>query len=187
MTQTSGVALKKSFQVCAAGTLFNPETLECDFPSKVKCGSGPIKSDYVALPSDTHYVRFPVSRPAIGHNLKQGRKFENLEDGPDSVVVRPWTGRPPYFGASHLSRPQKRPTTPSPGRSESKDPVCPRGAFGLLPHPSDCAKFLNCGSGRTFIQSCSAGTYFNPVYSVCDHVYNVPCSHDNGELMHSHN
>ena len=24
-------------QVCAPGTLFNPETLECDFPSKVKC------------------------------------------------------------------------------------------------------------------------------------------------------
>lgn len=44
---------------------------------------------------------------------------------------------------------------------------------GLLPHPSNCTKFLQCAHGGTFIMDCGPGTVFNPAVSVCDWPYNV--------------
>lgn len=46
---------------------------------------------------------------------------------------------------------------------------------GLSPHPTDCAKFLNCWNGHAHVQDCGPGTLFNPKISVCDWPYRVSC------------
>lgn len=63
-------------QPCTPGTHFNPETLECDFPHKVKCYggqlAGPLRADYIEFSS----TREPLSRkysPASAalHNVRE--------------------------------------------------------------------------------------------------------------------
>lgn len=53
---------------------------------------------------------------------------------------------------------------------------CPTGHTGLLPHPRDCAKFLNCASGIMHIQTCGPQTVFNPLMKVCDFPSKVDCT-----------
>ncbi|XP_015191628.1 PREDICTED: uncharacterized protein LOC107074585 isoform X3 [Polistes dominula] len=104
-------------QPCAPGTLFNPETLECDFPYKVTCYGSEISD--------------PI-RYSKAYNLK-------IDEG----------------------------------QEESHKPKCPPHVAGLIPHPTDCTKFLNCANGMAFEMDCGPGTVFNPALSVCDWPYNV--------------
>ncbi|XP_046753306.1 uncharacterized protein LOC124403977 isoform X4 [Diprion similis] len=117
-------------QPCAPGTLFNPETLECDFPTKVQC---------------------------YGSELVDLNNPYNI---PPSATKQP----------SQISEPQREWTVPS---LTNQHPSCPPSFTGLLPHPTDCAKFLQCANGVTFIMDCGPGTVFNPAISVCDWPYNV--------------
>ncbi|KAG5876780.1 hypothetical protein JTB14_038406 [Gonioctena quinquepunctata] len=67
------------------------------------------------------------------------------------------------------------------------EPKCPDDFQGLIKHPSDCKKFLNCANGQTFIQDCAPGTLFNPNLGNCDFPYNVDCqSADVGVADSSH-
>ncbi|XP_024937981.1 uncharacterized protein LOC107265302 isoform X11 [Cephus cinctus] len=50
---------------------------------------------------------------------------------------------------------------------------CPAYHTGLLAHPVDCKKFLQCANGITYVMDCGPGTVFNPTSSVCDWPYNV--------------
>ncbi|XP_043505908.1 uncharacterized protein LOC122526519 isoform X4 [Polistes fuscatus] len=104
-------------QPCAPGTLFNPETLECDFPYKVTCYGSEISE--------------PI-RYSNAYNLKIDEE-----------------------------------------REESHKPKCPPHVAGLIPHPTDCTKFLSCANGMTFEMDCGPGTVFNPALSVCDWPYHV--------------
>ncbi|XP_014601015.1 PREDICTED: uncharacterized protein LOC106785245 isoform X2 [Polistes canadensis] len=104
-------------QPCAPGTLFNPLTLECDFPYKVTCYGSEISEP----------IRYS--------------KAYNLEIDEE--------------------------------REESHKPKCPPHVAGLIPHPTDCTKFLSCANGMTFEMDCGPGTVFNPALSVCDWPYHV--------------
>lgn len=112
-------------QSCAPGTLFNPETRECDYPSKVICGS----------------LNNPNSK---------------LRTAPSSRVIVN--------------------TLPSNYNQNKNKIECEEGVSGLFEHPFDCTKFLNCGSGRTYIQDCGPGTVFNKHFQICDWPHNVDCT-----------
>lgn len=62
--------------------------------------------------------------------------------------------------------------------------ACPRDFSGISKHPTDCAKFLQCDHGATFVMDCGPGTVFNPSISVCDWPYNVPGC---GQAGHNNN
>ncbi|XP_046614568.1 uncharacterized protein LOC124302404 isoform X6 [Neodiprion virginianus] len=117
-------------QPCAPGTLFNPETLECDFPTKVQC--------YGSELIDLHNQ----------YNIRPSAKKQPLQ----------------------ISEPEREWRVPS---ATNQHPSCPPSFTGLLPHPIDCTKFLQCANGVTFIMDCGPGTVFNPTVSVCDWPYNV--------------
>nr|XP_031846097.1 uncharacterized protein LOC116432824 isoform X1 [Nomia melanderi] len=114
-------------QPCAPGTLFNPDTLECDFPHKVSCYGGEVAE----FPS-TEYL------DSLGR-------------------------REPLASGSHAFLEHER----------LREPRCPPQITGMLPHPSDCTKFLQCANGGTHIMDCGPGTVFNPAISVCDWPRNV--------------
>ncbi|XP_076544924.1 uncharacterized protein LOC117601744 isoform X1 [Osmia lignaria lignaria] len=115
-------------QPCAPGTLFNPDTLECDFPHKVKCYGGEVAD----FPSNDH--------------LESSGKQEPLSSG---------------GGHGHLKN------------ERLQEPRCPPYLTGMLPHPSNCTKYLQCAHGGTYIRDCGPGTVFNPAISVCDWPRNV--------------
>ncbi|XP_012144579.1 uncharacterized protein LOC100879380 isoform X10 [Megachile rotundata] len=115
-------------QPCAPGTHFNPETLECDFPHKVKCYGGEVAD----FPSADY--------------LESSGKQEPLSTADNQ---------------GHL------------GYGRIPEPRCPLHLTGMLAHPADCTKFLQCAHGGTFIRDCAPGTVFNPAISVCDWPYNV--------------
>lgn len=54
-----------------------------------------------------------------------------------------------------------------------QEPKCPPHVTGLVAHPSDCTKFLQCANGGTHIMDCGPGTVFNPAVMVCDWPRNV--------------
>ncbi|CAL7933954.1 unnamed protein product [Xylocopa violacea] len=115
-------------QPCAPGTLFNPNTLECDFPHKVQCYGG------------------------------------EVAEFPSNVHLEPSGRREPLMPGHHQVHMQN-------GRLQ--EPRCPPHVTGLVAHPSDCTKFLQCVNGGTFIMDCGPGTVFNPAISVCDWPNNV--------------
>uniref|UniRef100_T1DJ03 Putative salivary mucin n=1 Tax=Psorophora albipes TaxID=869069 RepID=T1DJ03_9DIPT len=59
-----------------------------------------------------------------------------------------------------------------------KDPRCPENPSYtvLLPHPTDCGKFLTCVWGKTVEQVCPAGLHWNDRLKVCDWPANAGCS-----------
>ncbi|XP_043950596.2 uncharacterized protein LOC108029525 isoform X6 [Drosophila biarmipes] len=59
---------------------------------------------------------------------------------------------------------------------KSGEVTCPPGSSGLHAHPFDCTKFLECGNGQTFEQSCGPGTAFSTVINSCDFANNVDCT-----------
>ncbi|KAG7212821.1 hypothetical protein KM043_002178 [Ampulex compressa] len=114
-------------QACAPGTNFNPETLECDFPHKVKC-----------------FNQNVAGVSSHDHSDHSGRR------------------EPSLAGAASQHVPEKL-----------QEPKCPPQLTGLLPHPTECTKFLQCANGGTYIMDCGPGTVFNPANSVCDWPLNV--------------
>lgn len=121
-------------QSCAAGTLFNPNTRECDHASKVTCLPAP-------------------SLNGIGSS---------------GAVAQP----PPKLAAY---------TDPKPRQTD--ETMCPPGVIGLLPHKTDCRKFVNCNNGARFVQDCGPGTAFNPRILVCDHIRNVDCDNTQNVVL----
>ncbi|KAJ4451917.1 hypothetical protein ANN_03395 [Periplaneta americana] len=133
-------------QVCAPGTLFNPDTRECDFPSKVKCLE------------TTQDDRWSNIEPDITVERRSGREGRMLGNTP-----APW----------NAVRPVVQPPTSAP---QVKKDCPMAGGTGLAPHPTDCRKFFNCWMGTAHTQQCGPGTLFNPRTLVCDFPYNVVCA-----------
>ncbi|XP_065361311.1 uncharacterized protein LOC135954976 isoform X2 [Calliphora vicina] len=129
-------------QTCSVGTVFNPETLECDRPDKVKCeaalGVLGVQSG-VASASPSHGSLKQPAQP----NYRAGR----------------------YTGTTN----------------DNVEVLCPTGAEGLQPHPSDCTRFINCAHGKMHIQQCGPGTAYSIPMKVCDFKHKVDCSGREGE------
>jgi hypothetical protein len=53
-------------------------------------------------------------------------------------------------------------------------PEC-NGLYGYYPHPTDCAKYLDCQSPYQAIKTCSSGLLYNAKLKICDWSYNVVC------------
>ena len=47
---------------------------------------------------------------------------------------------------------------------------------GLYPHPTDCDKFYQCDSSRSYLFNCPEGTLFDKTLGLCNHKYLVSCS-----------
>ncbi|XP_017028293.1 uncharacterized protein teq isoform X1 [Drosophila kikkawai] len=56
------------------------------------------------------------------------------------------------------------------------DISCPPGVSGLHAHPFDCAKFLECANGLTYVKDCGPGTAFSTASGTCDFANKVDCS-----------
>ncbi|XP_037817731.1 uncharacterized protein LOC119607724 isoform X1 [Lucilia sericata] len=121
-------------QTCSVGTVFNPETLECDRPDKVKCEA------------------------ALG------------------VLGVQSAGKSPAPSHGSLKQPTYRAGRYTDSTNDNVEVLCPAGAEGLQPHPSDCTRFLNCANGNMHIQQCGPGTAYSIAMKVCDFKHKVDCS-----------
>ncbi|XP_011309763.1 uncharacterized protein teq isoform X2 [Fopius arisanus] len=234
-------------QPCAPGTHFNPETLECDFPHKVKCYGGEL-ADFSPANSADHKVREAATtdfhsaqlnvQPKCPEQLSgllvhpnDCRKFLLCSNGMTHIMIcAPGTVFNPTMSTcdipanvlgcegetaaihGHYNSPliqenhgtrknfnspntlqsqqwsqQQQPEVPAssypnshtqgnrqPAHQVIQTVSCPSGFSGMLRHPSDCKKFLQCAHGFAYIMDCGPGTAFNPKISVCDWPYNVP-------------
>ncbi|XP_055845974.1 uncharacterized protein LOC129911960 [Episyrphus balteatus] len=99
-------------------------------------------------------------------------------DNPNKVVCKGLNAK-----AFEQQQQQQQPSNNRLGRLQQYDNEdemdsvsCPKGHTGLLPHPNDCSKFLNCASGIMHIQTCGPQTMFNPRMKVCDFATKVDCT-----------
>lgn len=128
---------KGHIQTCSVGTVFNPETLECDRPDKVKCEAA------LSVLGKSSSSKNGSLKQSTQPNYRAGRYTDNTND---NVEV-----------------------------------LCPVGAEGLQPHPSDCTRFINCANGNMHIQQCGPGTAYSITMKVCDFKHKVDCSGREGE------
>lgn len=59
---------------------------------------------------------------------------------------------------------------------------CEYNKNGLIAHPNDCTKYINCLNGKGEIQSCAPGTAWSVQMEVCDHIENVQCKTQNANI-----
>ncbi|XP_020289719.1 uncharacterized protein LOC109857630 isoform X2 [Pseudomyrmex gracilis] len=195
-------------QPCAPGTHFNPDTLECDFPHKVKCYENeladlrePWDSDVnPRKPQKLQEPKCPAYLTGLLPYHGDCTKFMQcafgatyiMKCGPGTVFNRAigvcdWPrnvkGCEDTFKSDQDNAPLTPPNLHSGYKSDYKEVKkvisCPADFTGLLPHPETCKKFLQCAHGATFVMDCGPGTAFNPLTTVCDWPYNVPgCKSD---------
>ncbi|XP_039962936.1 uncharacterized protein LOC120776390 isoform X3 [Bactrocera tryoni] len=193
-------------QSCGPGTVFNPETLECDRPDKVVCGTaltnGERREQQITLHNAPQHNKNRVGRlidastdsvrdlcpngfSGLAPHPNDCTKFLNCANGNTHVQN---CGPGTAFSASKKvcdfkekvdcgDREESAYRAVNNRDSRQYDEVfCPSGASGLYPHPYDCARFLNCAHGQMVVQSCGPGTAFDRVKLICDYVQNVDCT-----------
>lgn len=133
-------------QICAPGTLFNPETLECDFPGKVKCLKYQHDAE-VALGTLFQTEKVPINR---------------------TVSVN-------YGSVLPTTRNKAKTQTPLSTTITLNERCSKVKSGGIIQHPNNCKKFLNCWNGKAFVQDCPPGTLFDSKKNQCDFSYLVKC------------
>ncbi|XP_044739287.1 uncharacterized protein LOC123300724 isoform X2 [Chrysoperla carnea] len=219
-----------SIQNCAPGTVFNPQTVGCDFPEKVNCSAYKSQANFFDTEKyPNSYLGKNRNTKSVNDNIADGSnkyqtrsqfvtnriqqdvvvfcpenfvgikahptdcsKYINCDKGGSTIEecilgmkFNSKTGQCdfPKFVDCNSRKSQQlinvNPSTPVDlsSRLSNRDPECPPGLSGLIAHPYNCELFLNCGSGRTFIQKCGPGTVFNPNILACDYPQNVDCKH----------
>ncbi|XP_071446908.1 uncharacterized protein [Hetaerina americana] len=187
-------------QPCAPGTLFNADTLECDFPSKVKnCQTwgrtpsrgqpqqGPgVSEDLVgAASSSGKLVMGEESDDYVGEDYGEGaldiRVSNRARDGGGHQTTTPRVIAIPPRAITTVPRVITTTTRaiPTTRRRQAKvfqsQMSCPE-ANGIFPHPEFCDRFVNCHAGRPHSMMCGPGTFFDARNKRCDYARNVQCS-----------
>ncbi|KAG8238685.1 hypothetical protein J437_LFUL016564, partial [Ladona fulva] len=178
-------------QPCAIGTLFNEETLECDFPSKVKgCLVNKLYADkgsYIQK-IDEKKASKNISgksneREHHGKGITNVRMSHKQLTGTGRVGLNPRTQNlslsfltvPPTIVTTPFSATTKRAEENRDGKAKKFVPTCPEPS-GMFPHPHLCSHFINCHGGRGHSMMCPLGTLFDAKSQQCDHAYKVKCS-----------
>ncbi|RUS72009.1 hypothetical protein EGW08_020234, partial [Elysia chlorotica] len=78
----------------------------------------------------------------------------------------------PLQPATQIAGSSPFPSSPS-ATMQGSNP-CRGTQSGLLPHPTHCGKYVQCGFGVAFSMDCPRPLVFNPSMGMCDHQYNYP-------------
>ncbi|XP_046390189.1 uncharacterized protein LOC124158856 [Ischnura elegans] len=190
---------KAFVQPCAPGTLFNADTRECDFPSKVRgCDqhrSPPVEtsgSDRNPA-SNAKLVEFDDGEEYGGEGVIDVRASEQESifrlPPPRASTQRPWevgviteaypratTAVPPQRGLNNQrgGRGWVIETTTSRAMVFKSKMSCPENN-GIFPHPEFCDRYVQCHGGRPHSMMCGPGTLFDAQKKMCDYARNVRC------------
>lgn len=187
-------------QKCPPGTSFNPQSKHCDNPAKVNCVtlSDDTATAKVAQNNNNHYARterLPIRRFDVELGIQSNAEKKNPEtyeptfNARESKQLQQTTSESQVYANRVAADSDTRSRSSSinvyddydetpifePDNVDQVNPKCPPDSTGLLPHPYDCTKFLQCDGTRTFIQDCGPGTAFNADLQICDWPDNVNC------------
>uniref|UniRef100_A0A1A9W7L9 limulus clotting factor C n=1 Tax=Glossina brevipalpis TaxID=37001 RepID=A0A1A9W7L9_9MUSC len=187
---------KAHLQTCSVGTVFNPETLECDRPDKVKCSAafGMLETrskqkkrmDKMINPAvEDVDVLCPSGMQGLQPHPNDCAKFINCANG--NIHIQD-CGPGTAFSISmqvcvHKDKVDCKgresglsgTTYDSLIRNDkahhdstyTTDIMCPTGINGMFAYPFDYTKFINCKSGKTAIQNCMPGNAFSIFKGFC--------------------
>ncbi|XP_073842048.1 tequila isoform X2 [Musca autumnalis] len=200
-------------QSCSVGTVFNPETLECDRPDKVKCAAGLPGSQAQTKTTHGHLTQSATSPNRAGRYIDEATESVDMLCPAGSQGLEPHPTDCTKFincanGNVHIqecgpgtafSIPMKvcdfKDKVDCSGRTETADShvhvqdrelgvSCGPGTFGIYPHPQDCHKFMRCSNGRIAIENCPPGQVFSVEKSSC-HVENDVPQYDRSSYVNT--
>ncbi|GJQ83467.1 SCRASP1 [Trypoxylus dichotomus] len=70
--------------------------------------------------------------------------------------------------------------------SEALQARCPQGFSGIIPHYTDCSKFINCHNGAEVVMDCAPGTLFDIKSNMCDYPYRALCVGNEKDIRSGH-
>ncbi|CAG9862414.1 unnamed protein product [Phyllotreta striolata] len=122
-------------------------------------------------------------------NYNQNENWSNQQTGRNDHNRNNGQSQPNYHKICNLNDNscRQQPSVITTQQVTNTQPVCPHGLVGMHKHPTDCKKFLQCGSGQTFVMDCAPGTLFNAKTGMCDFPYNVQCETTAGQTDESTN
>ncbi|XP_077979652.1 putative chitinase 10 [Glandiceps talaboti] len=146
-----------------------------------------MKSEQTSSPTTVESEQTSSPTTVESEQTSSPTTMKSEQTSSPTTVESEQTSSPTTVKSDHQTSPQ--PTTVTSEQSTISVPVtqqlpvtntpvgkvdCSTAPAGLYPYPSDCTKYINCGSGMEFVQSCPPGTVFNPRQLYCDWPENVP-------------
>ncbi|KXJ74200.1 hypothetical protein RP20_CCG014178 [Aedes albopictus] len=174
------------------GTLFDYQRGVCDHPANVICwgSDGPNtcegKPDGALAPS-MDCSKYVVCRGGEKDEeiqcLPEGTVFDHVRevcDYPENVECwEPGTGGDNGGSNSTTAIPPTRP----PLDGEIPKDICKGLIIDILPHPTDCTKYVVCVMGQPTVESCDEDEIFYPSIGVCGYGNTETCEGDEKWLM----
>ncbi|KAK9711184.1 Chitin binding Peritrophin-A domain [Popillia japonica] len=108
-------------------------------------------------------------------NCWKGRGY--IQNCPPGTLFNPRTLQCDFkHKVSCVSGPRQAALTEKEALSEALQARCPQGFSGIIPHYTNCAKFINCNNGVEFVMDCAPGTLFDTKTNMCDYPHKATCA-----------
>ncbi|XP_001655684.2 uncharacterized protein LOC23687958 [Aedes aegypti] len=174
------------------GTLFDYQRGVCDYPDNVICWGSEGPNTCEGRPDGALAPAIDCSKYVVCQGGEKGEEVQCLPEGtvfdhirevcdyPENAIC--WEAGGGGSGGGSNATTALPPTRPPLDGEIPKD-ICKGIIIDILPHPTDCTKYIVCVMGQPTVESCDEDEIFYPSIGVCGYGNTETCEGDEKWLM----